>query len=163
MDFADFLDAYTEKKVWTTDFPKELRELSKPPDILRRYIYDGMLIKEHSRLVEGTVMGFCTIDTVLMGREDIDIRWDNTTANTLLRARGTVSTHLCKKFHLENTWATFYPSVTVERPFFTVPVKKKDTEYPHKCPSCGHKALVLFQTVECTGIGCRNFRLGRGI
>lgn len=34
--------------------------------------------------------------------------------------------------------------------------------YPHRCPECRAPALMLFSSIECGSIGCKNFKLGRG-
>ena len=30
---------------------------------------------------------------------------------------------------------------------------------PHVCPSCGSKALIMFSSLECNGVGCKYFKL----
>jgi hypothetical protein len=37
-------------------------------------------------------------------------------------------------------------------------VKAKDARYPHACPKCGSRALVLFRTVECSNGACKHYR-----
>lgn len=55
--------------------------------------------------------------------------------------------------------------ITAENPFeeSKEQTKKVIPAYPHKCPVCSNNALVMFSTIECTGIGCRYFKLGRGL
>jgi hypothetical protein len=160
----ELIEKYIDHKVWTFHVPPVLDRLLRKPDKKNlTFFHDGApVVHDSFSFIEGTLIGYHGTTNVALARKDISLSYNR--ADVMDLANPGKAKYL--GFHSNsmvwnNVWLADIVSIVVDDPFDTP--KKVLSAYPHKCPACKNRAVIMFSTIECTGIGCRYFKLERGL